>query len=159
MQRSLFRKEPSVKCRNAAYQNKGKNTLGKMIREDVKPPDEVLSLFLDFGLTRPWSFSRGTPQTSVSRLIFVKGRLWRRERDSNPRRLAPQRFSRPPRSTTPPSLLTEENNVGKSTRIALFCQASFRPRRPIMLPRLPTPWELAGAAGGLAPSMAPSGTD
>ena len=30
---------------------------------------------------------------------------WRRERDSNPRSLAAQRFSRPPRSTTLPSLL------------------------------------------------------
>ena len=29
--------------------------------------------------------------------------LWRKERDSNPRRLSPQRFSRPPRSTAPPS--------------------------------------------------------
>ena len=159
MQLFLFRKEPSVKCRNAAHQNKGKNALGKMIQNNVKPTDETLSLFSDFGLTRPWLFSRGTPLTSVSRLIFVKGKLWRRERDSNPRRLAPQRFSRPPRSTTPPSLLTEENNVGKSTRIALFCQASFRPRRPIMPPDLPTPRELAGAANGLAPSMAPSGAD
>ena len=31
--------------------------------------------------------------------------LWRRERDSNPRRCDPQRFSRPPHSTTLPSLL------------------------------------------------------
>ena len=30
--------------------------------------------------------------------------FWRRERDSNPRKLSLQRFSRPPRSTTPPSL-------------------------------------------------------
>ena len=30
--------------------------------------------------------------------------LLRRERDSNPRNLSVQRFSRPPRSTTPPSL-------------------------------------------------------
>ena len=29
--------------------------------------------------------------------------FWRKERDSNPRRLSPQRFSRPPRSTAPPS--------------------------------------------------------
>jgi hypothetical protein len=29
---------------------------------------------------------------------------WRRERDSNPRRLSPQRFSRPPHSTALPSL-------------------------------------------------------
>ena len=32
--------------------------------------------------------------------------LWRRERDSNPRYLAVQRFSRPPQSTTLPSLQT-----------------------------------------------------
>ena len=32
------------------------------------------------------------------------GRLLRRERDSNPRRCDPQRFSRPPQSTTLPSL-------------------------------------------------------
>ena len=30
--------------------------------------------------------------------------IWRRERDSNPRRLSPQRFSRPPHSTALPSL-------------------------------------------------------
>lgn len=34
-------------------------------------------------------------------VLFVV--LWRKERDSNPRNLAVQRFSRPPRSTTPPS--------------------------------------------------------
>ena len=38
----------------------------------------------------------------------IKGRaapfyFWRKERDLNPRRLSPQRFSRPPRSTAPPS--------------------------------------------------------
>ena len=38
-------------------------------------------------------------------LIFISEYLKRRERDSNPRRLSPQRFSRPPQSTTLPSLL------------------------------------------------------
>ena len=33
--------------------------------------------------------------------------LWRRERDSNPRRFHPQRFSRPPHSTALPSLQIE----------------------------------------------------
>ena len=36
-----------------------------------------------------------------SKLIYT---FWRRERDSNPRYLAVQRFSRPPQSTTLPSL-------------------------------------------------------
>ena len=34
--------------------------------------------------------------------------LWRRERDSNPRSLAAQRFSRPPQSTTLPSLQAQK---------------------------------------------------
>ena len=38
--------------------------------------------------------------------------VWRRERDSNPRRLAPQRFSRPPHSTALPSLRCK-NNIRK----------------------------------------------
>ena len=38
-----------------------------------------------------------------SRLLPAPRSRWRKERDSNPRRLSPQRFSRPPRSTAPPS--------------------------------------------------------
>ena len=34
---------------------------------------------------------------------------WRRERDSNPRSLSAQRFSRPPQSTTLPSLQRIQN--------------------------------------------------
>ena len=47
------------------------------------------------------SFPRAFHEKCPSRGI---GFGWRRERDSNPRRLAPQRFSRPPQSTTLPSL-------------------------------------------------------
>ena len=39
-------------------------------------------------------------------LIFL---FWRRERDSNPRSLSAQRFSRPPQSTTLPSLQRAQN--------------------------------------------------
>ena len=42
-------------------------------------------------------------QKSVNINVYT---LWRRERDSNPRYLAVQRFSRPPQSTTLPSLQT-----------------------------------------------------
>ncbi len=42
------------------------------------------------------------PETIVFTGIFIDGQ--RRGRDSNPRRLAPQRFSRPPQSTTLPPL-------------------------------------------------------
>src|SRR5450756_1235710 len=43
---------------------------------------------------------------------------WRRERDSNPRSLAAQRFSRPPQSSTLPSLhlLSYNKRVGASAR-------------------------------------------
>ena len=40
-------------------------------------------------------------------------RLLRRVRDSNPRRLAPQRFSRPPQSTTLPTLQTRQIQYAK----------------------------------------------
>ena len=51
----------------------------------------------------------------------IKGRaapfyFWRKERDSNPRRLSPQRFSRPPRSTAPPSF-----RIGRLKRQPFFC--------------------------------------
>ena len=50
----------------------------------------------------------------------IKGRaapfyFWRKERDSNPRRLSPQRFSRPPRSTAPPSF-----RIGRLKRQPFF---------------------------------------
>ena len=50
----------------------------------------------------------------------IKGRaapfyFWRKERDSNPRRLSPQRFSRPPRSTAPPSF-----RIGRRKRQPFF---------------------------------------
>ena len=40
------------------------------------------------------------PSTHCVRIVFV----WRRDRDSNPRKLSLQRFSRPPLSTAQPSL-------------------------------------------------------
>ncbi len=40
----------------------------------------------------------------VNRVNFDEFENWRRERDSNPRNLSAQRFSRPPHSTTLPSL-------------------------------------------------------
>ena len=40
----------------------------------------------------------------------------RRERDSNPRRLSPQRFSRPPHSTALPSLRRKNRGTGSSKK-------------------------------------------
>ena len=37
--------------------------------------------------------------------------VWQRERDSNPRYPKAQRFSRPPLSTTQPSLCVQEDNI------------------------------------------------
>ena len=44
----------------------------------------------------------------------------RRERDSNPRTLAGQRFSRPPRSTTLPSLRGKDNIILENYFLFLF---------------------------------------
>ena len=60
-------------------------------------------------------------KASVLRLCNKKSSLWgcflRRERDSNPRRCYPQRFSRPPQSTTLPSL--------QMTIVFWFCDAKL----------------------------------
>ena len=49
---------------------------------------------------------------------------WRRERDSNPRTLAGQRFSRPPQSTALPSLLVFDY-FGGFNWFSLFLQANI----------------------------------
>ena len=54
-----------------------------------------------------------------------RANCWRREWDSNPRRLTPQRFSRPPPSTTRPSL--RERTTLQST--GLHVQYRLRSRR------------------------------
>ena len=54
--------------------------------------------------------------------------LLRRERDSNPRRCDPQRFSRPPQSTTLPSLL----NVGAKVVGLRESSKSFTKFNPIL---------------------------
>lgn len=58
---------------------------------------------------------RKSPPSKISQDSFVRGAaghtnapphlVWRRERDLNPRKLSLQRFSRPPRSTAPPTFL------------------------------------------------------
>ena len=62
---------------------------------------------------------------------------WRRARDSNPRGLAPKRFSRPPRYDhfdSSPSLLIKLNILEKTvTRFATpFHSVGLRPRRLVM---------------------------
>jgi hypothetical protein len=47
---------------------------------------------------------KGGIRKGANHIISDLHPLSRRERDSNPRRLSPQRFSRPPQSTTLPSL-------------------------------------------------------
>lgn len=61
---------------------------------------------LPIALTGSLSFFNSQNKKSVSytQTNLLKNCL-RKERDSNPRTLAGQRFSRPPRSTTPPSFL------------------------------------------------------
>ncbi len=56
--------------------------------------------------------------------LFMKGtgvQKWRRERDSNPRRLSPQRFSRPPQSTALPSLRV----LGVNLKVSRFGMQGF----------------------------------
>ena len=56
--------------------------------------------------------SRQKNKKTVSNRLpfFVSKSLWRKERDSNPRSLAAQRFSRPPQSTTLPSFRAQKYN-------------------------------------------------
>ena len=83
-------------------------------------------LFLFVGL-----FFRASPRTPTNKkrlqLLAEATQLvvapLRRERDSNPRTREGQRFSRPPQSTTLPSL-----RVHKNTTLFLFCQI-FAPKR------------------------------
>ena len=62
-------------------------------------------------------------------LSFLSAFFLRRERDSNPRYLAVQRFSRPPQSTTLPSLQTSSSRVlvfKSDAKVRLFFEsASF----------------------------------
>ena len=52
-----------------------------------------------------WIQNRNNKKNHRNLLNYDDFKLfWRRERDSNPRYLAVQRFSRPPQSTTLPSL-------------------------------------------------------
>ena len=55
--------------------------------------------------------NRGS-HTSLNNTSSLLAALLRRERDSNPRRCDPQRFSRPPQSTTLPSLRMTCAKVG-----------------------------------------------
>ena len=57
-----------------------------------------------------------TKRATSVRLLFQ-----RRERDSNPRRCDPQRFSRPPQSTTLPSLLSRYVCIVIRSRIRFTC--------------------------------------
>ena len=67
--------------------------LRRVLRQIQKNPKPVSALCRNFHMPFPlFEFGKNK---------IVK---WRRERDSNPRNLSAQRFSRPPRSTAPPSL-------------------------------------------------------
>ena len=63
--------------------------------------------------------------------------FWRRERDSNPRSLAAQRFSRPPQSTTLPSLLRRNALVALTAALRHWATAipplSSKPRASRMM--------------------------
>ena len=56
-------------------------------------------------------------------LIFISEYLKRREGDSNPRSLSAQRFSRPPQSTTLPSLLENRLPFKKLKKVLLNSSA------------------------------------
>ena len=65
----------------------------------------ILTIFLDFSL------------------MFISEYLKRRERDSNPRRCYPQRFSRPPHSTALPFLQKNSLEFGcKGITFFLSCK-------------------------------------
>ena len=57
------------------------------------------------GVVHFWCKFLGIKKTYKVEIQHLVGSLLRRERDSNPRSLSAQRFSRPPQSTTLPSLL------------------------------------------------------
>ena len=81
------------------------------------------------GLRRPCPFHKKKRSSILELLSFL-----RRERDSNPRSLSAQRFSRPPQSTTLPSLL----EIGcKSTAFfsntQIFCKNSCQYAKNIVI--------------------------
>ena len=77
---------------------------------------DSLAQFICLYRSKPLGRDKSPPSESVKKpCLLIKNKkestfrtpfcFWRRERDSNPRNLSVQRFSRPPQSTTLPSLL------------------------------------------------------
>ena len=64
---------------------------------------------------------QGSEPLSTQKEQPGRAALWRRERDSNPRRLSPRRFSRPLQSTTLPSLLIAGWWVLRCKVTSFFC--------------------------------------
>ena len=75
---------------------------------------------------RPWA---PTPLCAFVPLCLLPIPNWRRERDSNPRYLAVQRFSRPPHSTTLPSLLLGGTGMSPPFFVFLAILAREKARR------------------------------
>ncbi len=112
----------------------------------------------------PYKRLAGAPVRPLRHLpLFL---LRRRERDSNPRWVAPQRFSRPPPSTTRPSLQAEplpdracgfyhagraSSKMGRQRRCCLSHGSPRRAAHP--LPSADAPHRWAGADPGKDPPL------
>ena len=88
-----------------------------------------------YRLARTSEFLRTLSLRHAKRETFVSLFAWRRERDSNPRKLSLQRFSRPPHSTALPSFhieITENRQFYSVLRFPSFnrlISSAFQDRR------------------------------
>ena len=73
--------------------------------ESIQSALDENNILLNVGLYRMYGEKRSAGfELKEKTTIFSGFRFWRRVRDSNPRKLALQRFSRPPLSTAQPTL-------------------------------------------------------
>ena len=77
----------------------------KKIGSNFRIAERTLSLDLKNAWEIPAKFNAERRSREVTNALFSESTNWRRGRDSNPRTLASQRFSRPPLSTAQPPLL------------------------------------------------------
>ena len=93
---------------------------------------DSLAQFICLYRSKPLGRDKNPPSESVKKpCLLIKNKkestfrtpfcFWRRERDSNPRNLSVQRFSRPPQSTTLPSLLRRSEYALFRKRVQKYC--------------------------------------
>ena len=85
--------------------------------EDGDPLDVII-------LSEVPAFPGCTPKTTIAPFTGAI-MFWRRERDSNPRTCNSQRFSRPPQSTTLPSLRGQNYSNGTIFKRLFLPQATY----------------------------------